>query len=54
LVLTLECMDEDLKAALFDGFDEEGDFEELDDDFVVQVPKILTFRYSYDTDTLKS
>lgn len=30
-------MDEDLKAALFDGFDEEGEFEELDDDFIQQV-----------------
>jgi hypothetical protein len=32
-------MDEDLRAALFDGFDEEGNFEELDDNFVDQVMK---------------
>lgn len=32
-------MDDDLKAALFDGFDENGDFEELLDDFVVEVMK---------------
>jgi hypothetical protein len=30
-------MDEDLKAALFEDVDDEGDFEELDDDFVDQV-----------------
>lgn len=30
-------MDQDIRAALFDGFDNEGDFEELDDDFVSQV-----------------
>jgi hypothetical protein len=30
-------MDEDLKAALFEDVDDEGDFEELDDDFVGQV-----------------
>jgi protein LTV1 len=29
-------MDEDLRAALFDGEDEEGDFEELLDDFVIE------------------
>ncbi len=30
-------MDEDLHAALFDDADEIGEFEELDDDFVMQV-----------------
>jgi len=30
-------MDKDIRAALFDGFDEEGDFEELQDDFMLQV-----------------
>jgi hypothetical protein len=30
-------MDKDIRAALFDGFDDEGDFEELQDDFVSQV-----------------
>lgn len=30
-------MDPDLHAALFDGCDEEGEFEALDDDFVQQV-----------------
>jgi len=37
--LTVELMDKDIRAALFDGFDEEGDFEELQDDFVLQVKK---------------
>jgi hypothetical protein len=27
-------MDKDIRAALFDGFDDEGEFEELQDDFV--------------------
>ena len=35
-------MDQDIRAALFDGFDNEGDFEELDDDFVSQVRGIFT------------
>lgn len=30
-------MDDDLRAALFDEADEEGTFEELDDDFILQV-----------------
>jgi len=30
-------MDKDIRAALFDGFDEEGEFEELQDDFITQV-----------------
>ena len=30
-------MDKDIRAALFDGFDEEGEFEELQDDFMLQV-----------------
>ena len=30
-------MDKDIRAALFDGFDEEGEFEELQDDFMAQV-----------------
>lgn len=30
-------MDQDIRAALFEGFDEEGEFEELQDDFVMQV-----------------
>lgn len=33
----LELMDKDIRAALFDGFDDEGEFEELQDDFVLQV-----------------
>jgi hypothetical protein len=33
-IIPIELMDEDLRAALFD---EEGEFEELDDDFVAQV-----------------
>ncbi len=37
--LTVELMDKDIRAALFDGFDEEGDFEELQDDFMLQVKK---------------
>ena len=32
-----DCMDDDLKAALFEDFDDEGDFEAIDDDFVMQV-----------------
>jgi protein LTV1 len=32
-----DVMDEDLRAALFDDADEEGEWEELDDDFVQQV-----------------
>ena len=35
-----ECMDEDLKAALFE--DDGGDFEELLDDFVVEAAKVRT------------
>ena len=31
-----ECMDEDLRAALFEDADDDGAFEELDDDFVAQ------------------
>jgi len=30
-------MDEDIKNALFNDEDEDGPFEELDDDFVLQV-----------------
>lgn len=30
-------MDEDIRRALYDDGDEEGSFEELDDDFVIQV-----------------
>lgn len=37
-------MDKDIRAALFDGFDEEGDFEELQDDFMLQVKKYLRRR----------
>lgn len=33
----LEYMDDDIRAALFDGADDEGEFEELDDDFISQV-----------------
>ena len=32
----LDYMDEDIRAALFEGEDEEGGFEELDDDFISQ------------------
>lgn len=32
-----DCMDEDLRAALFEDGDEDGEFEEIDDDFVMQV-----------------
>lgn len=41
-------MDEDLKAALFDGFDENGEFEELNDDFVLEVmeePEVPDFDF---------
>jgi hypothetical protein len=37
VTISHEYMDDDLKAALFEGADEEGEFEELQDDFVVQV-----------------
>lgn len=37
MYVTIELMDKDIRAALFDGFDEEGEFEELQDDFVLQV-----------------
>ena len=37
LTISAECMDEDLKAALFDDADEEGEFELLDNDFISQV-----------------
>ena len=30
-------MDPDLRAALFDGEDADGEFEELQDDFLIQV-----------------
>jgi len=30
-------MDDDLRAALFDDADENGEFEELDDNFIEQV-----------------
>ena len=30
-------MDPDIRAALFEGCDQEGEFEVLDDDFVTQV-----------------
>ena len=33
----LEYMDEDIRAALFDDRDSDGSFEELDDDFILQV-----------------
>lgn len=36
ITIAEECMDEDLRAALFEDADEEGAFEELDDDFVAQ------------------
>lgn len=36
ITISEECMDEDLRAALFDDADEVGSFEELDDDFVSQ------------------
>lgn len=37
-------MDEDLRAALFEDTGEDGDFEELQDDFIEQVPnKMLYF-----------
>ena len=34
-----DLMDPDLKAALFEDDDEEGDFEELNDDFISQVSR---------------
>jgi hypothetical protein len=33
-------MDDDIRGALFNDEDEEGKFEELDDDFVIQVHTI--------------
>ncbi len=36
MLFSTECMDEGIRAALFDDV-EEGEFEELDDDFVLQV-----------------
>lgn len=35
--LYVDLMDRDIKAALFDDEDEEGEFEELQDDFVLEV-----------------
>lgn len=40
-----DLMDKDIRAALFDGFDEEGEFEELQDDFITQV--LLSTPFSY-------
>jgi hypothetical protein len=37
ITISDECMDEDLRNALFEDADEDGDFEELDDDFISQV-----------------
>eukprot|EP01039_Chlorochromonas_danica_P007236 gene7236-8002_t len=37
ITISHELMDEDLRAALFDGEDEEGAFEELEDDFIQMV-----------------
>lgn len=37
VTISHEYMDPDLRAALFDDADEEGEFEELQDDFVLQV-----------------
>jgi len=37
ITINHKLMDKDIRAALFDGFDEEGEFEELQDDFVSQV-----------------
>ncbi len=44
-------MDEDIRAALFDGADEEGEFEELNDDFISQVGaccKLLSAGMAFD------
>jgi hypothetical protein len=41
LAIRTELMDKDIRAALFDGFDEEGEFEELQDDFISQVVYML-------------
>jgi hypothetical protein len=48
-------MDEDIRRALYDNEDEEGVFEELDDDFVLQVSlmnevnrHIMNFSLGYD------
>lgn len=41
-------MDDDLHAALFEDADEEGEFELLDDDFVMQVmqePEVPDFDF---------
>lgn len=40
-------MDKDIRAALFDGFDEDGEFEELQDDFITQVPTSSRSAYSF-------
>ncbi len=39
-IVLLEYMDDDIRGALFNDEDEEGKFEELDDDFVIQVHTI--------------
>lgn len=36
-------MDADIHAALFDDADEEGDFEELQDDFITEVGALYLF-----------
>ena len=44
----IELMDDDIRAALFEDADEDGEFEELQDDFVAQVmnaPEDTAFDY---------
>lgn len=42
-----DLMDKDIRAALFDGFDEEGEFEELQDDFITQVLLSAPFTFVF-------
>jgi len=42
-----EFMDDDLRAALFDGFDEDGEFEELNDDFIAEASILLKYYYCF-------
>ncbi len=48
ITISAEFMDADLHAALFEDEDEEGEFEALDDDFVLQVaqePEVPDFDF---------
>ena len=40
MVAIIDCMDEDMEAALFGSDDEDGEFEELNDDFILEAGKV--------------